>query len=318
MDSGRSTLGRVFCVTGMQSQSHEHVQSATPSLMGSECGSTNFIGQCDTDSNTSGYLSSSSFESSGEEKRLLPNEQKVFNVWTKWGQQVHIPKSSTPKQGSESIAYRKLAKRVNMTNESGKNVLCIKKNFQSNTNEPEVFDSFWDIQTPQRVQRSSSEGDVNNMDKKTNDDWKRKSVQAPITHDAGQEIVKNNKLTKSQDWKRKPFLTLSDSQLDLRLCAPNHNATRKSSAYSALPRYRVKVDADPVVTKNKLVQQLTKSCADFVDEGVPVDESMSEFLSNVDRENLASFLNFYDKVTNSSASYEKARRNPNNYEAVYY
>ncbi|XP_060556362.1 uncharacterized protein LOC132717020 isoform X2 [Ruditapes philippinarum] len=315
MTSGRSNMGRVFCVTGMQNESREErVKSVTPSVIGSECGST----RSDTDSNTSGYLSSSSFESSGEEKRLVPNGHKVFNVWTKWGEQVSVPKSSTPKQGSENVAYRKLTKRVNVSSEMGKSVLSIKKNFEKPSNIEQ--DSFWGIQTPQRVQRSSSEGDVHVIERKSDNEWKRKSVQAPVTHDAGQEIIPSNKMSKSQDWKRRPFLTLSDSQLDQRLCGPiskSTSNTRNNSAYSALPRYRVKVDADPVVSKNRLVEQLSKSCADFADEGVPVDESMSEFLSNVDRDNLASFLNFYDKVTNSS-SYEKARRNPNNYEAVYY
>ena len=34
-----------------------------------------------------------------------------------------------------------------------------------------------------------------------------------------------------------------------------------------------------------------------IDDGISVDESMTEFLSNVDQNNLRAFLNFYDKVT---------------------
>lgn len=325
MASSRSSRGRVFCVTGMQNTSQQQELSVTPNLIGTGCVSTNVTGQSDSDSNTSGYLSSSSFESSGEDKRLVLNEQKVFNVWTKWGEQVRVPKSSTPKQGSECIAYKKLAKHVNMS--SGGGMLVLKRNLNkqchktSTKNETEAADSFWDIKTP-KVYRSSSEGDVNKSDKHNDTLWKRQSVQTPVRHDAGQEIVTCKTLAakKSQDWKRRPFLTLSDSQLDLRLSGvsdKNHSVKNRTNTYNALPRYRVKVDEDPVVSKTYLAQQITKSCADFSDTGVPVDESMSEFLSKVDRENLASFLNFYDRMTNNSA-YEKARRNPNNYEAVYY
>lgn len=327
MASSRSSRGRVFCVTGMHNPSQQQELSVTPNVIGTGCVSTNVNGQSDSDSNTSGYLSSSSFESSGEDKRLVLNEQKVFNVWTKWGEQVRVPKSSTPKQGSEYIAYKKLAKRVNMSSDSGRCMLALKKNLYqqskktSTNNENETADSFWDIKTP-KVHRSSSEGDVNKSDKHNDAMWKRQSVQTPIKHDAGQEIVTCKILAakKSQDWKRRPFLTLSDSQLDLRLSGvsdKNHSAKNRTKTYNALPRYRVKVDEDPVVSKTYLAQQITKSCADFSDTGVPVDESMSEFLSKVDRENLASFLNFYDRMTNTSA-YEKARRNPNNYEAVFY
>lgn len=325
MASSRSSRGRVFCVTGMQNTSQQQELSVTPNLIGTGCVSTNVTGQSDSDSNTSGYLSSSSFESSGEDKRLVLNEQKVFNVWTKWGEQVRVPKSSTPKQGSECIAYKKLAKHVNMS--SGGGMLALKRNLNkqchktSTKNETEAADSFWDIKTP-KVYRSSSEGDVNKSDEHNDTLWKRQSVQTPVRHDAGQEIVTCKTLAakKSQDWKRRPFLTLSDSQLDLRLSGvsdKNHSVKNRTNTYNALPRYRVKVDEDPVVSKTYLAQQITKSCADFSDTGVPVDESMSEFLSKVDRENLASFLNFYDRMTNNSA-YEKARRNPNNYEAVYY
>ena len=46
-----------------------------------------------------------------------------------------------------------------------------------------------------------------------------------------------------------------------------------------------------------LAKQVTKSCENINSNGVSVDESTSEFLANVNRENLESLLNFYDRVT---------------------
>lgn len=246
----------------------------------------------------------------------MPNEQKVFRIWDKWGKRVRAPsgpKSSTPKQGSEAATFRR---RVNTSGESGKSLLVFKKSLTEKTADEQVLeDSFWDIKTP-RVHKSSSEGDIRKDNKSvSNCSWKRKGVAFADQHDAGLDISSRRNSSNSQEWRRRPFITQSTSHQDLRLPLHGSSESRKSDnsqSYSALPRYRVKVNAD-----TNLVSQICRSCADFADEGKPVDESMTEFLSNVDQDNLASFLNFYDKVTNST-EYERARKNPNNYEAVYY
>ena len=262
----------------------------------------NLIGQSDDESNTSGYLSSS-LESSGE---YFLDENYSFNVRERLvGRVARVPNTSTPKQDSVSVTFRKMSKRV--TNESGRSLLSIKKTFNKTAeNDQAKVDSFWDIQTPRKVFRCNSESDVNRKDRRSND-LVRNSIHASSTHDVGLAITKSRNM-KSQNWKRKPFMTQSNSGLDSRLSktvSTNNLAesTSKSKSYGALPRYRVKVDVDPVVSKNNSFEPR--------DGGIPVDESMSEFLSNVDRENLASFLMFYDKVTNS-------RRSTMDHEAVYF
>lgn len=310
-------VGRVFCVTGIQTRDQiRHNQSGKAASKGHVGFTTALVGQSDNESNTSGYLSSSSFESSGEERRLMLNEEKVFQVWDKWGERVRVhsgPKSSTPKQGSEAVVNRR---RVNVSGDSSKSLLAIKKSLTEKCADAGTLeDSFWDIKVT-RVQKSSSEGDVRASHMKQADNsWKRRGVAFADVHDAGSDINFSRHRTNSQDWKRRPYLTQSTSHQDLRSHNSSNGSHRNSgdySNYSALPRYRVKVDAD-----TNLVTQMCKSCADFADEGKPVDESMSEFLGNVDKENLASFLNFYDRVTNSS-DYERARRNPKNYESVFF
>jgi hypothetical protein len=301
----------------MMNQSARTKESERQAAIGQDYISTHLIGQSDCESNTSGYMSSSSFESSGEEKRLVLNEQKVFDVWSKLSEKVQIPKSSTPIQASEKAILRK---RVMLSSESGKHMLTIKKTLNGKSKESkekaEMVDSFWDIPTP-RVSRCNSENDVrrSNDGDNTRDQHKRSSVPS---HDAGLDINERMQ-AESQSCKRKPLLTNSDSQLELRSANDGRNNVRNisSSSYSVLQRYRIKVDSDQIVSQTKLAKQLSKSCADFMDEGLPVDESISEFLANVDKENLAGFLNFYDKMTSGDA-YERARRNPKNYEAVYY
>jgi len=334
-----SRKGRVFCVTGYTSTERAGVALTSTRLTSSKLSTGSLSSQCDSESNTSGYLSSSSLEASVEEKRLSPNEDKVFRVWSQWSQHLEGPgvtsgpKSSTPKQASEGI---RLKKRVNNSLECGKSLLAIKKNFNTTGSKvnsvTDSEDSFWGIKTP-RVQKSSSEGDIHTSDGATNKVCRQKQV--PV-HDAGSAIntTSGNKSSSSQFWRRRPYLTQSTSHEDLRVKPESTSSTTSSRTssktavqksmcnlntnYSALPRYRVPVTetTESHVTK-QLASQLSRTCADFADSGVPVDESMSEFLSNVDKNNLAGFLNFYDHVTSSSA-YERARRNPKNYEAVLF
>ena len=310
----KESIGRVFCVTGVQASDElNRNQQNTP------VNKRRTSGYSDSESNTSGYLSSSSFESSGEEKRLGLNGQKVFRVWDRWGQQVQVPSgptSSTPKQGSEGVV---IGRRVNLSGDSSKSMLAIKKNLtEKSLDERVVEDSFWGIKTP-CVHKSNSEGDIRKGNKSSMDGSRSRRAVAfadelenGLNKDCSQ---RNRNISKNQDWKRRPFLTQSTSQQDIRMTSQqtgNQRSGSDNSNYSALPRYRVKMNAN-----TNLVTQICRSVADFADEGKPVDESMTEFLSNVDKDNLATFLNFYDKVT-STQDYERARRNPSNYEAVYY
>ncbi|XP_052797499.1 uncharacterized protein LOC128229729 isoform X2 [Mya arenaria] len=322
MSSSERRQGRVFCVTGVSAEMGTF--AAPPSSI--KCSSGSLSSQCDTESNTSGYISSSSFESSGEEKLLIPNEDKVFRVWNQWSLELDAnpgPKSSTPKQASEGITMRR---RVNISTEAGKSMLAIKKVFSSDSkrsdsssNQISSDDSFWGIRTP-RVQKSSSEGDIHKGKITCDNSWKRKPL--PL-HDAGMEIQTSSYKggPHSQEWRRRPFVTQSTSQEDLRAASTTNRPTSDRTSYSALPRYRVTVPASQpfcyASATNKLASHLSKSCADFVDTGVSVDDSMTEFFSNVNKENLAGFLDFYDRVT-SGPAYERARRNPNNYEAVLF
>ncbi|KAH3773661.1 hypothetical protein DPMN_175029 [Dreissena polymorpha] len=72
----------------------------------------------------------------------------------------------------------------------------------------------------------------------------------------------------SQDWKRRPYMTQSTSEKDVQIDGNKSNHAR-------LPRYRV---------------------------------TINEFLSNVNQENLASYLQFYDRVTRK-ANIERLGRN---------
>ena len=170
---------RVFFVTGTNTPSPIKGAPVDQSAFVT----SNITGQSESDLNTSGYLSSSSLESSGEENRLILNEQKVFQLWEKLGHQksyIHPgPRNSTPKQNDNSVHK----KRFNMSIDSGHGMLAIKKNLggsqlkvkdmssSSNTSK-QMLDSFWDIETTQ-LHKKRSGNDVrqnirNNSLSKTN------------------------------------------------------------------------------------------------------------------------------------------------------
>ena len=69
------------------------------------------------------------------------------------------------------------------------------------------------------------------------------------------------------------------------------------TTYSSLPRQRGKYDGRHSDDECSLAKQVTKSCENIYSNGVSVDESMSKFLANVNRENLESLLDFYEHVT---------------------
>ena len=296
--AGPRRVGRVFCVTGVQQTEPEDF------LL---CHAKQNASHTDTESNSSGYVSSSSFDSTGEERRIVPNEHKVFQIWERWSEHVQIPKSSTPKDTSTR----------RLTN-SKQNLLTIRKtlgkNCSSSQKECETKkDSFRDIEIPERLQVADRVKDDANVDRPN-------SVPTTKHHDAGSEIPQGKTFNReksttnaSTDWRRKPFLTLSNSDSDLRSCGQERQLRGGSrgsysdsniSEYNCLPRYRVTVD------KEKYELSIDQERIDFYGEGLPVDESMTEFISTVDKDNLAGILQFYDHVTSESANRQTKTTTP--------
>ena len=192
------------------------------------------------------------------------------------------PFCSTPKEGSVAPRVRR---RVDVSLHAARSMLAIKPkiNATAHANSP-------------RVQRSFSDSEIHKIKRAEDNAWKRKPL---IVFEDG--LIAVPSASSVQCWKRRPYLTESTSFEDVKVM------TQGCSNYDALSRHRVPdtETAECDVTK-KLASQLTPC---WTDSGVPVDESMTEFLANVDRENLAGFLNFYDRVTGVSA-YDHVRRYP--------
>ena len=288
-----SQQGRVFCITGVKVEQQPDIQHP----IGQSTPARKLIGHPETDS--SGYLSSSSFESSGEERRLKLNEQKVFQVWEKWGQQMQVPKFSTPK--SPRTARRSHQRPFSLADTSEivhpKSAIKI-KNFSGDSKIKRVViksnsDELRDMKF-HSVYKTLSDGDIS------------ESYRAPLT-------VRKDPIGKPADQRvpeNSATRVRSNSSSSSRSCGSGRS---DYSDYSSLPRQRGKYDGRQSDDECSLAKQVSKSNEDIYDNGVCVDESMSEFLANVNRENLESLLNFYDRVTAN-----EVRRKQKNYEAVYY
>ena len=287
--------GRVFCVTGVKVDPKPTTQQPT----GQTSPAKKLIGQTETDS--SGYLSSSSFESSREERRLKLNEQKVFQVWERWGQQMQVPKFSTPK--SPRTARRVHQRPISLGDTSSivqpKSAIKI-KNFGGETKNKRVVvksrsDELRDVKV-EPVYKALSDGDI----------CEASRVPVPLA-------VREDPVGKQADY-RVPMcsdsLVRSNSSSSSRSCGSGRS---DYSDYSSLPRQRGKYDGRHSDDECSLAKQVTKSCENIYSNGVSVDESMSEFLANVNRENLESLLNFYDRVTTN-----EVRKKQRTYEAAYY
>ncbi|KAH3773563.1 hypothetical protein DPMN_174925 [Dreissena polymorpha] len=202
-------------------------------------------GHNECDSDTSGYLSASSLDSTGEERRLSANDDKIMSVWSCWSQHIDSfsgPKCSTPKRTFSSGV---LKKRINFKTGSGR-----------------------------FSQKSRSDGDLRVLDVKESLDCNNAD-----SLDSGLNTFSSIQCQAyaSQDWKRRPYMTQSTSETDVRIVG-------NQSKYERLPRYRVTMN-NPTRANHGAVS------------GLSFDESMSEFLSNVNQDNLASYLQFYDRVT---------------------
>ena len=249
--------GRLFCVTGVMSTA-----SRQPIGQRSPARAPKLMSQSQTDS--SGYVSSSSIESSMEDKRLKLNEQKVLQVWAKLNQQMQGPKSSTPK----STARRCLQRPASLGDIS-------------------AID-FSDENTSKRVvTKSLSDGDLS---------------KASRVRSYDQRVPTKAEFTSIE----RKYSTSSS-----RSCGSGQS---EYTDYSSLPRQRAPYDGRLSDDDEfSLGKQIGRSCDCIYDKGVSVDESMTEFLSKVNKDNLKSLLNFYDRVTA-----EDKRRKQKNYEAVYY
>ena len=200
-----------------------------------------------------------------------------------------------------------MRRRVNISTDAGKSMLAIKKVFnsdskRSNSSSNQISDdSFWGMGSL-RVQKSSSEGDIYRRIITCDNSLKHKP---PPLHDTETVLTSYKHVSHSHEWRRRPFITQSTSQEDLRAAPTANRPTSDRTSYNALPRYRVTVPASQpfcyASATEKRDSQLGKSCADFVDSGTSVDDSMTDFLSNVNKENLAGFLEFYDRVTSEPA-----------------
>jgi len=212
-------------------------------------------------SDTSGYLSSSSVE------------------------EAYGPMCSTPKQGSLATCARR---RVNVYSHTARPMLTIKTKINTTAN----------AASP-RVQRSSSDSDIHKIHKSAEDNaWKRKPL---IVYDDDLVGVPSASV---HCWIRRTYLTQSTSQPDVRV------TTRGCPNYRALPRYRL---PDRGTVRRDVTKQFTsQQISSWTDSGVSVDESMTEFLANVDKENLAGFLKFYDRVTSASA-HDHMQKNTKDY-----
>lgn len=296
MNSASRQEGRMFCVTGIKRQ-HEQESSAISQVTPTR----KLIGHSETDS--SGYLSSSSFESSGEERRLKLNEQKVFQVWERWGQEMQVPKFSTPKSPRTARKCHQRPSSLGDMSAIGvnqpKSALKIKTFNGENKNKRVVIkfnsDDIRDTKVPS-VYKTLSDGDLN----------KASGVALTKREDpVGKSSDKCVSGIHCVDMRDR-----SNSTSSSRSCGSGQS---DYSDYSSLPRQRGKYDGRLSQDECSLARQVAKSCDNINEQGVCVDESMSEFLSNVNKENLESLLNFYDRVTAN-----EVRRKQRTYEAVYY
>ena len=290
--------GRVFCITGVMSSS----KPASRQPIGPQTPARKLIGQSETDS--SGYVSSSSIESSREERRLKLNEQKVFQVWEKWGQQMQGPKFSTPKSPRTARKCHQRPASLGdvsaITNRQPKSAIKIKNFSGESKGKRVVIKSLSDDVRDSRsrsVHKTLSDGDLNKASRVSFSDR-----QEPIGKPSDKCVP-----TKAEFRPRER----RDSTSSSRSCGSGQS---DYSDYSSLPRQRAPYDGRLSDDDEfSLAKQVGRSCDCIYDKGVSVDESMSEFLSKANKENLESLLNFYDRVTT-----KEKRRKQKNYEAVYY
>ncbi|KAH3697712.1 hypothetical protein DPMN_085221 [Dreissena polymorpha] len=145
--------------------------------------STVRVGGYESDCNTSGYLSTSTMDSTGEERRLTVNEDNIMSVWNCWSQHIDSfsgPKCSTPKRMYSS------------------GVLKIRISFQTGSGRLE--------------KKSRSEGDVRTPKKPLDNNH-------AVSQDSGLNTLSSIKYQAfvRQDWKRRPYMTQSTSGNDLQV-----------------------------------------------------------------------------------------------------
>ncbi|KAH3886223.1 hypothetical protein DPMN_010224 [Dreissena polymorpha] len=265
--------------------------------------------------NTSGYvsmtslsstLSASLLESSFEERRLAPNKVKNFQVLSCLSKHVDTasgPQCSTPKQGSEIAAMKMRVQmrrprtpsfKADKTIVARKISTVIPQTNTSTTSDATSDVCFWEISS--RLQKSCSEGDLY-----------RPPAQRPIheqrtcSHDSGLESLVKKSCT--QNWKRRPFVGETTMDMEQRKYAIKAEH-RGEAQYTRLSRYRVTVQEDTY----GFSAPTKRNSANDIDSALGNDESMKDFLSRVNKDNLAGFINFYDRMTCEQPS-KRSRRN---------
>ncbi|KAH3773676.1 hypothetical protein DPMN_175044 [Dreissena polymorpha] len=139
-----NTEESVLCMTDMSTDMSIMQHPAYSSTV-----ATSGHNECDSD--TSGYMSTASLDSTGEERRLTANADKIMSVWNCWSQNIDTSfgsKCSTPKHTSQR---RVLKMRVNLKTGSR----CF-------------------------AQKSRSEGDLRRLDA-----WKTLDFNFPASLDSG-------------------------------------------------------------------------------------------------------------------------------------
>ncbi|KAH3827892.1 hypothetical protein DPMN_129836 [Dreissena polymorpha] len=101
------TDGRFFCITGTSRIKYPPKASTVT-----------IYGKTGNDSDTSGYLSTSSLDSPVEETRLAPSKEKIKRVWRCWIQHLDSfsgPRCSTPNQDSGQVVLKKCVRLCNFS-----------------------------------------------------------------------------------------------------------------------------------------------------------------------------------------------------------
>ncbi|KAH3693657.1 hypothetical protein DPMN_081097 [Dreissena polymorpha] len=137
------------------------------------------------ESDTSGYMSTSSLDSTEEESRLTVDEDKIMSVWNCWSQYKDSSsglKCSTPKRTSPSGVLK-----VHVNFKTGFRHLAFK---------------------------SRSEGDLRRpVEQKPLDGYHAESVDSGLNTFSSVQY----KAYVDLDWKRRPYMTKSTTEKDLRL-----------------------------------------------------------------------------------------------------
>ncbi|KAH3827890.1 hypothetical protein DPMN_129834 [Dreissena polymorpha] len=263
-----TTDGRVLCVSGSPRMQNHRVNS---------CEAYSF-GETGCDSDTSGYSSTSSIDSVEEERRVAPSEEKIKSVWKCWSQHLNSfsgPRCSTPKPDSENVV---LKKRVKLRYFS-RPLTAVKKMLCSHSSDRDTL-----VLNSCCIRNPFSPACVLKI--------RAKQVANMRSLDSGLNFKLSARCQSSVKEDRKcPPCPTPSFYVGGKLITVNR-------------AYNERVSTEDRQTGNRKPRLQARGLM----LGESLDESMAEFLSNVNQQNLASYLQFYDVVTknaNHTPSYFK-------------